>query len=326
MDAQQELFSVSNLQVRVAVKQKGTFGSRFVEVPIVDGVNFTIHKGETLGLVGESGCGKTTLGRALVRIGRTVVSGTIRFEGRDISALSNKEFRPLRKEMQLMFQDPFASLNPRLMIEQMLLEVMKVHHIADGDEARKRVRELLEVVGLNREFLYRFPHELSGGQRQRIGIARALAVNPKFIVCDEPVSALDVSIQSQIINLLKDLQRSMGIAYLFIAHDLSVVEYISHRVAVMYLGRIVELAEATELYKNPLHPYTRALLSAIPSTEVGAKKERILLSGDLPSITTVPQGCVFHPRCPQAKAECRHHIPQLQEHSSGHQVACLLYE
>jgi peptide/nickel transport system ATP-binding protein len=251
MDAQQELFSVSNLQVRVAVKQKGTFGSRFVEVPIVDGVNFTIHKGETLGLVGESGCGKTTLGRALVRIGRTAVSGTIRFEGRDISALSNKEFRPLRKEMQLMFQDPFASLNPRLMIEQMLLEVMKVHHIAEGEEARKRVRELLEVVGLNREFLYRFPHELSGGQRQRIGIARALAVNPKFIVCDEPVSALDVSIQSQIINLLKDLQRSMGIAYLFIAHDLSVVEYISHRVAVMYLGRIVELAEATELCFQP---------------------------------------------------------------------------
>ncbi len=299
-----------------------------VLIPVVNQVSFDVLQGETLGLVGESGCGKTTLGRALIRLGRPVVSGRILFDGRDISLIGNREFRALRKEMQMIFQDPFGSLNPRMSVGQMLGEVLLVHGIARGEAARKRIGELLDVVGLSREYINRYPHEFSGGQRQRIGIARALAVNPRFVICDEPVSALDVSIQSQIINLLKDLQRDLGLTYLFIAHDLSVVEYISDRVAVMYLGRIVEIADSAELYANPKHPYTKALLSAIPNPEFGGKKERILLNGDLPGLLNNLSGCTFHPRCPSATEECRKREPQLKEldNSNRHRVSCLLYE
>ncbi len=326
MKDHKELLSVCDLRVQFAGKKSGIMG-KAKPIPVVNGVTFSVMKGETLGLVGESGCGKTTLGRALIRLGQPSVTGKIRFEGREISTLSNRDFRSLRKEMQMIFQDPFGSLNPRLTVGQTLEEVLLVHHIARGTVANKRIEELLDVVGLSRDYRNRYPHEFSGGQRQRIGIARALAVNPKFIICDEPVSALDVSIQSQIINLLKDLQINMGLTYLFIAHDLSVVEYISDRVAVMYLGNIVEIAESTELYTNPEHPYTRALLSAIPNPEYGAKKERILLNGDLPGPLNMPSGCPFHPRCPQAMPACKERTPMLHDRQkNGHQVACLLFE
>jgi peptide/nickel transport system ATP-binding protein len=322
------LLSVNDLRVHFSQRKSGGL-EKPVLISVVNGVSFDVFKGETLGLVGESGCGKTTLGRALIRLGHSVVTGTIEFEGREITSISNNEFRSLRKEIQMIFQDPFGSLNPRLTVGQMLGEVLSVHDIARGEAARRRIDELLDVVGLNREYSNRYPHEFSGGQRQRIGIARALAVNPKFIICDEPVSALDVSIQSQIINLLKDLQRDLGLTYLFIAHDLSVVEYISDRVAVMYLGKIVEIADYAELYTNPKHPYTKALLSAIPNPEFGGKKERILLTGDLPGPMNIPSGCSFHPRCPSAMAECRHREPKFQEltnNNNGHKVSCLLYE
>ena len=327
MGNQPQLLSVRNLRVHFAGRKSGITGKP-LPIQVVNGVSLDIVRGETLGLVGESGCGKTTLGRALIRLGHPVVTGNIAFEGREISGLGNREFRALRKEMQMIFQDPFGSLNPRLTVGQMLSEVLLVHGIARGAAARKRIEELLDVAGLSREYFNRYPHEFSGGQRQRIGIARALAVNPKFIICDEPVSALDVSIQSQIINLLKDLQRDMGLTYLFIAHDLSVVEYISDRVAVMYLGKIVEIADSAELYANPGHPYTRALLSAIPNPEPGAKKERILLNGDLPGPLHIPSGCSFHPRCPVATEACRSKEPILQglKHNNGHKVSCLLYE
>ncbi|NTW69206.1 MAG: ATP-binding cassette domain-containing protein [Chlorobiaceae bacterium] len=327
MKLQQRLLSVSDLRVQFFQSQSGGFGKP-LSIKVVNGVSFDVFEGETLGLVGESGCGKTTLGRALIRLGHPEVSGKIVFDGREISSISNREFRRLRKEIQMIFQDPFGSLNPRLTVGQMLGEVLSVHNIARGESARKRIEELLDVVGLNREYFNRYPHEFSGGQRQRIGIARALAVNPKFIICDEPVSALDVSIQSQIINLLKDLQRELGLTYLFIAHDLSVVEYISDRVAVMYLGEIVEIARSADLYTNPKHPYTRALLSAIPSPELGEKNERIILKGDLPGPMNIPSGCSFHSRCPVAMPECSKREPRLKvlDNSEGHQVSCLLYE
>ncbi|NTV04906.1 MAG: ATP-binding cassette domain-containing protein [Chlorobiaceae bacterium] len=327
MKDQQRLLSVNDLRVHFSQQKSGGLGKP-VLVHVVNGVSFDVYHGETLGLVGESGCGKTTLGRALIRLGHSVVTGKIEFEGREISAVGNREFRSLRKQIQMIFQDPFGSLNPRLTVGQMLGEVLSVHGIARGQDARRRIDELLDLVGLNREYSNRYPHEFSGGQRQRIGIARALAVNPKFIICDEPVSALDVSIQSQIINLLKDLQRDLGLTYLFIAHDLSVVEYISDRVAVMYLGKIVEIADSAELYANPKHPYTRALLSAIPNPEFGGKKERILLKGDLPGPMNIPTGCGFHPRCPSAMAECSQREPKFQEFNpaNGHKVSCLLYE
>ena len=328
MKDQRRLLSVSDLRVHFPGRKSGFMGKP-LPIQVVNGVSFDVYQGETLGLVGESGCGKTTLGRALIRLGHPVVTGKIAFDGREISGIGNREFRSLRKEMQMIFQDPFGSLNPRLTVGQMLGEVLLIHGIGRGEAARKRIEELLDVVGLNREYFNRYPHEFSGGQRQRIGIARAIAVNPKFIICDEPVSALDVSIQSQIINLLKDLQRDLGLTYLFIAHDLSVVEYISDRVAVMYLGKIVEIADSTELYTNPGHPYTRALLSAIPNPEPGGKKERILLNGDLPGPLHIPSGCSFHPRCPVATAECQNREPKLQEfnnNNNGHQVSCLLYE
>ncbi len=328
MKDQVRLLSVNDLRVHFSQQKSGGLAKPFL-VHVVNGVSFDVFQGETLGLVGESGCGKTTLGRALIRLGPSVVSGTIVYEGREITSIGNREFRSLRKEIQMIFQDPFGSLNPRMTVGQMLGEVLLVHGIARGEAARKRIEELLDVVGLNKEYANRYPHEFSGGQRQRLGIARALAVNPKFIICDEPVSALDVSIQSQIINLLKDLQRNLGLTYLFIAHDLSVVEYISDRVAVMYLGKIVEIADSAELYANPKHPYTRALLSAIPNPEFGGKKERILLNGDLPGPMNIPSGCGFHPRCPSAMAECSQRAPKFQEltdTTNRHQVSCLLYE
>ena len=327
MKDQRRLLSVRDLRVHFSERKNGGFGKP-LSINVVNGVSFDVLHGETLGLVGESGCGKTTLGRALIRLGHANVTGHIEFEGSDITGISNREFRALRKQIQMIFQDPFGSLNPRLTVGQMLEEVLLVHGIARGNAARKRIEELLDLVGLNREYFNRYPHEFSGGQRQRIGIARALAVNPKFIICDEPVSALDVSIQSQIINLLKDLQRDLGLTYLFIAHDLSVVEHISDRVAVMYLGRIVEIADSSELYANPKHPYTKALLSAIPNPEPGARKERILLKGDLPGPMNIPDGCGFHPRCPVAMDECRLVEPQLKilDNNNGHQVSCLLYK
>jgi peptide/nickel transport system ATP-binding protein len=327
MKDQRRILSVSDLRVHFSERKNGGFGKP-LSINVVNGVSFDVLHGETLGLVGESGCGKTTLGRALIRLGHANVTGHIEFEGSDITGISNREFRALRKQIQMIFQDPFGSLNPRLTVGQMLEEVLLVHGIARGNAARKRIEELLDLVGLNREYFNRYPHEFSGGQRQRIGIARALAVNPKFIICDEPVSALDVSNQSQIINLLKDLQRDLGLTYLFIAHDLSVVEHISDRVAVMYLGRIVEIADSSELYANPKHPYTKALLSAIPNPEPGARKERILLKGDLPGPMNIPDGCGFHPRCPVAMDECRLVEPQLKilDNNNGHQVSCLLYK
>jgi len=323
----EQILSVSGLKVHFPVRNSGLSGGKQV-AKAVNGVSFEVFRGETLGLVGESGCGKTTLGRSIVRLVQPSKGGKILFRGRDITDLGNREFRPLRTEMQMIFQDPFGSLNPRLTVGQTLGEVLKVHGITKGTQATARkIDQLLDTVGLNRDYANRYPHEFSGGQRQRVGIARALAVNPSFIICDEPVSALDVSIQSQIINLLKDLQRELGLTYLFIAHDLSVVEYISDRVAVMYLGKIVEIADAGTLYAGPKHPYTQALLSAIPMPELGGKRERIVLKGDLPGPMSIPEGCSFHPRCPFAKEECRKREPELLplEDDLSHKVSCILY-
>ncbi|NTV99196.1 MAG: ATP-binding cassette domain-containing protein [Chlorobiaceae bacterium] len=327
MGDQSRLLSVRDLRVEFSQKSQSGFGKP-VPVKVVNGVSFDVLKGETLGLVGESGCGKTTLGRAIIRLGHPRVSGSIEFEGKEITSLGTRSFRTLRKDLQMIFQDPFGSLNPRLTVSEMLGEILFVHGIARGKGARKRIDELLSLVGLSGEYFNRYPHEFSGGQRQRLGIARALCVNPKFIICDEPVSALDVSIQSQIINLLKDLQQELGLTYLFIAHDLSVVEHISTRVAVMYLGKIVELASGTDLYANPKHPYTKALLSAIPNPEPGMKKERILLNGDQPGPLNIPPGCSFHPRCPFAMPECSRREPVMKEPEGdpGHMVSCLLYQ
>ncbi len=318
------LLKVRGLEVAFSSRK----GGKKALVRAVNGVSFDVRKGETLGLVGESGCGKTTLGRALLRLTPVPVKGEIWYDGQAIEAIGNRDFRSLRSEMQMIFQDPFSSLNPRMTIGQMLNEVLIVHKVVPRKDAKKKIYDLLDIVGLSRDYFNRYPHEFSGGQRQRIGIARALAVDPKVIICDEPVSALDVSIQSQIINLLKDLQKEFGLTYLFIAHDLSVVEYISDRVAVMYLGKIVEIADAEELYKNPKHPYTKALMSAIPLPELHGKKERILLKGDLPGPLDLPTGCSFHPRCPEAMERCRSVEPVLKplREGSGHKVSCLLYE
>ncbi len=318
------LMKVRDLDVAFSSRK----GGKKALVRAVNGVSFDVKKGETLGLVGESGCGKTTLGRALLRLAPVPVKGKIWYNGNRIDAIGNRDFRSLRSEMQMIFQDPFSSLNPRMTIGQMLGEVLSVHKVVLRGEAKKKIIELLDLVGLSSDYFNRYPHEFSGGQRQRVGIARALAVNPKLVICDEPVSALDVSIQSQIINLLKDLQEELRLTYLFIAHDLSVVEYISDRVAVMYLGKIVEIADADELYNNPKHPYTKALMSAIPLPELGEKKQRILLKGDLPGPMDIPEGCSFHTRCPEVMDRCRCTEPELQPlgDKSRHHVSCLLYE
>jgi oligopeptide transport system ATP-binding protein len=317
------LLEVKNLKVHFPVK-RGMFGAAREFVRAVDDVSFSIAPGETLGLVGESGCGKTTLGRAIVRL-VAPTAGTVSLEGADITQLDGAALRAQRRKLQMIFQDPYGSLNPRMTVQDIVGEAVDIHGLAENKSARqKRIAELLKAVGLDATYAQRYPHEFSGGQRQRIGIARALAVEPKLIVCDEPVSALDVSVQAQIINLLQDLQQQHGIAYLFIAHDLAVVEHISRRVMVMYLGKIVELAEAKAIIRAPKHPYTQALISAVPVVDPDSKRQRIILPGDVPSPINPPSGCSFHPRCPIAIDECRTNVPPLREISPGHFAACHL--
>jgi peptide/nickel transport system ATP-binding protein len=299
-------------------------GRKRLTVKAVDGVSLEIFTGETLGLVGESGSGKSTLGRLILKL-LEPSAGRVLFEGRDLSTLGRRQLRLLRRRMQLVFQDPYASLNPRMRVRAIVGEGLEIHHLARGAAKEARIRELLEMVGLGTDALDRYPHEFSGGQRQRIGIARALAVDPRFLVLDEPVSALDVSIQAQIINLLQDLQEQLHLTYLFIAHDLRIVEHISRRAAIMYLGKIVEIASRDEIYANPRHPYTRALLSAIPALEAADRPERIKLPGEMPSPLNPPPGCSFHPRCPYAKDICRTAEPRLETGRGGHAVACHVF-
>ncbi len=292
-------------------------------VHAVDGVTFDVYRGETLGLVGESGCGKTTTGRTILQLYKAT-GGKVVFEGKDLLKLKSEEMRQARRQIQMIFQDPYASLNPRMTVEEIVGEPLMVHNIARGKEIRNRVKELLELVGLNPAYVDRYPHEFSGGQRQRIGVARSLALQPDLIVCDEPISALDVSIQAQVVNLLEDLQKEIGLTYLFIAHDLSMVRHISNRVIVMYLGVFVELADRTTLYENPLHPYSIALLSAvpIPDPKVEEKRKRIILEGDVPSPINPPSGCRFRTRCPLAQAICAEERPEWKEVEPDHFVAC----
>jgi oligopeptide transport system ATP-binding protein len=314
------LLEVTDLRKYFPIR-KGVFSRTVGYVKAVDGVSFSVMPGEVLGLVGESGCGKTTTGRSILRL-MEPTSGSVKFEGREIVGLPRGELRALRRDMQIIFQDPYSSLNPRLTIGSTLMEALTTHRLARGRAARDRVAELLSLVGLSPGHASRYPHEFSGGQRQRIGVARALAVSPKLIVADEPVSALDVSIQAQIVNLLKDLQRRMRLTYLFVAHDLSVVEHISDRVAVMYLGKIVELATSRDLYATPAHPYTVSLLSAIPVPDPSRKRNRIVLTGDVPSPANPPAGCRFHPRCYMAQTICSREEPPLREVTPGHWSAC----
>jgi len=319
------LLEVKNLVKHFTVGG-GLFGGPRGIVRAVDGVSFTLHRGETLGLVGESGCGKTTTGRCILQLERAT-NGSVVFEGRDLTTLDETELRPVRRQIQVIFQDPYSSLNPRMTVGQIIAEPLAVHGIVpDATRRRTRVRDLLNRVGLLPQHGHRYPHEMSGGQRQRVGIARALAMEPSLIICDEPVSALDVSIQAQIINLLEDLQAEFRLTYLFIAHDLAVVRHISDRVAVMYLGKIVELADRKALYDDPLHPYTKALLAAvpIPDPELEARRERVVLGGEVPSALNPPSGCVFHPRCPIVVDRCRAEVPDLREIKPGHWAACLL--
>ena len=317
------LLEAQNLKVHFPVKH-GLFSRAKQFVGAVDDVSFGLEAGETLGLVGESGCGKTTLGRAIVRLVEPT-AGSILFEGEDITRLTGAELRARRRKFQMVFQDPYGSLNPRMTIEEIVGEALDIHELADSASARqKRIAELLQAVGLDSAHAQRYPHEFSGGQRQRIGIARALAVEPKLIVCDEPVSALDVSVQAQIVNLLQDLQQQHGLAYLFIAHDLAVVEHISRRVMVMYLGKVVELGGAKAVVQTPKHPYTQALISAVPVVDPDSKRQRIILPGDAPSPISPPGGCPFHPRCPVAEPRCKTEVPALRELSAGHWVSCHL--
>jgi len=320
----------SILEVRGLKKYFPIYSGLFAQrvegwVRAVDDVSFSIRRGETLGLVGESGCGKTTTGRCILQLDRPT-AGEVLFEGQNLARMADAALRPLRRQMQIVFQDPYSSLNPRMTIGQILSEPIRVHRISpDGRRYEDRVAELLSVVGLNPLMAGRYPHELSGGQRQRVGIARALALEPKFIVCDEPISALDVSIQAQILNLLEELQERFGLTYLFIAHDLSVVRHISDRIVVMYLGKVVEIADRQELYENPLHPYTKALLSAVPIPDplVEAKRERVVLGGEVPSPLNPPHGCIFHSRCPIAVEECSQRVPEIREVRPNHRAACI---
>ncbi|MFI8713589.1 ABC transporter ATP-binding protein [Brevibacillus brevis] len=320
----EDLLVVKNLKKYYPITV-GVLGGEVGVVKAVDDVSFTVKSGETLGLVGESGCGKSTTGRSLLRLIEPT-SGEINFDGTDVMSLSTDAMRKMRRDMQIVFQDPFASLNPRHNIEKILEEPLIVHGLGSSAERKKRVQEMLEIVGLSSYHASRYPHQFSGGQRQRIGIARALMLKPKLIVADEPVSALDVSIQSQVLNLMQDLQREFGLTYLFIAHDLSVVRHISDRVGVMYLGRIVELTTSSQLYSNPLHPYTKALLSAVPSPDPDALRERVILQGDVPSPAKPPSGCTFHTRCPHVTEECRTVRPEFADTGDGHFVACHLYK
>lgn len=317
------LVQVRNLKMHFPITQGIVIQRKVGAIKAVDGISFDIRRGETLGLVGESGCGKSTTGRAILQLYRPT-AGDVLFDGENLTKLKGEPLRRMRRRMQMIFQDPYASLNPRMTVGDIIGEPLLVHNLAGSKERRERVQELLRVVGLNPYFVNRYPHEFSGGQRQRIGVARALAVNPEFIVCDEPISALDVSIQAQIINLLEDLQREFNLTYLFIAHDLSVVRHISDRVAVMYLGKIVELTTRTELYDNPLHPYTQALLSAVPIPDpvIEERRKRIILEGDVPSPANPPVGCNFCTRCPVVMDICKEQEPDFVDIGGGHWVAC----
>jgi oligopeptide transport system ATP-binding protein len=318
----QPLVDVQNLTKYFDVSGN-VFSASKATVKAVDHVSFTIHRGETLGLVGESGCGKTTIGRTMIRLYRAT-GGRVIFAGKDIMGLADKDLLPFRRKLQMIFQDPYSSLNPRMTVAEIVAEPLAIHGMIKGKKAAQRVYDLLNMVGLSKEHAIRFPHEFSGGQRQRIGIARALAVEPEFIICDEPISALDVSIQAQIINLLESLQETMKLTYLFIAHDIAMVRHISNRIGVMYLGKLVELAESWELYKHPLHPYTQALLSAVPAADpvLEASRKRIVLEGDIPSPVDPPPGCRFRPRCQMALPECAVNEPEFREIAKGHWVGC----
>ncbi|MDP9729075.1 ABC transporter ATP-binding protein [Alicyclobacillus tolerans] len=316
------LLEVKNLKKHFPIR-KGFIRRTAGYVRAVDGIDLTVYAGETLGVVGESGCGKSTMGRSLLRLVEPT-SGQIHFQGKDIMKLSKSQMRDMRREMQIVFQDPYASLNPRYTIGQTLSEPMEIHHLHNSTARKQRVQSMLERVGLDPSYSSRFPHEFSGGQRQRIGIARALVLNPKLMILDEPVAALDVSVQSQVINLLEDLQQDFNLTYIFVAHDLSVVKHISNRILVMYLGRMMELASSNDLFADPLHPYTRALLSAVPIPNPRVKRERIILQGDLPSPANPPKGCVFHTRCPLAQDVCREKVPEWREAKHNHMVACHL--
>jgi oligopeptide transport system ATP-binding protein len=317
------LLEIRNLKKHFPVGQ-ALFSRNKGAVKAVDGVNLTVEEGETLGLVGESGCGKSTLGRAILRLIEPT-SGEVFFEGKNLLAMSQRQLRDMRRQMQIIFQDPYASLNPRMRVGDIVGEGLEIHKLAKGKAKRDRVIELLRQVGLREDHYGRYPHEFSGGQRQRIGIARALGVSPKFIVCDEPVSSLDVSIQAQIINLLQELQEKMHLTYLFISHDLRVVEHISHRVAIMYLGKVVEIAQSETIYRDAKHPYTRALLSSVPMPDIDRKKERVLLQGDVPSPVNPPSGCTFHPRCAYREAICDQIEPPLDFDADSHGVSCHVF-